>query len=186
MKEHDFERISFMYHMKKSVAALLDIPYHQVDQFKNDPNVYVAIGYKNEPETKFDGQPIKMWSPIREMQFREFLQYYGTEAHRDIFGPDIWLDRALPVGGYYAGRKIVITDVRYKNEIDRIHHLGGIVIRVNRPKVLSDAQKDLHRSEFDATTYPDAVDLQVDNDGTIEELYAKVEEVLSSMFIAAE
>lgn len=27
---------------------------------------------------------------------REFLQYYGTEAHREVFGSDFWVDSLLP------------------------------------------------------------------------------------------
>ena len=33
------------------------------------------------------------------MTFREFLQRYGTEAHRDVFGKDFWLEYTLPANG---------------------------------------------------------------------------------------
>ena len=36
IKEHGFERRSFADPLKKSVAALLDIPYHEIDKWKNE------------------------------------------------------------------------------------------------------------------------------------------------------
>lgn len=33
---------------------------------------------------------------VSQITGREFLQYYGTEAHRDVFGSDFWIDSLLP------------------------------------------------------------------------------------------
>ncbi len=63
---------------------------------------------------------------------REFLQRYGTESHRDIFGRDFWVDCALPrwdgMGHTEEGifqvhspfDCVVFTDVRFVNEAERI------------------------------------------------------------------
>lgn len=182
IKEHGFERRAFADPMKKSVAALLDIPYHEIDNFKNDDTVFVTTGYKNfnvkqvaghGPNAPYEADA--MWSPIRELTFREFLQRFGTESHRDVFGEDFWLDQTLPVGGYYSGRAIVVTDVRFENEVRRIQDLGGHVVRVMRPGLVS---QDPHRSEAPSLL---SVNYRLINDGTIEELSGHIEHMLDIM-----
>ncbi len=73
-------------------------------------------------------------------EVRLLLQNVG-QAHREVFGEDFWVDRVLPVyrgvalDEVFRRRRIVVTDVRYPNEVRRVHDLGGIVIRVEREGV---------------------------------------------------
>lgn len=64
---------------------------------------------------------------------RLVLQKFGTEGTRDIFGEDIWvsaLERRIEQKHY---KKIVITDVRFPNEIKFIEdQQEGYVFRVSR------------------------------------------------------
>ena len=64
------------------------------------------------------------------MTMRLFLQRYGTEAHRDIFGDDFWVKATLPDGLDHSDRLIVVTDCRFPNEAHRVHELGGYVVEV--------------------------------------------------------
>jgi hypothetical protein len=42
---------------------------------------------------------------LKQITGREFLQYYGTEAHRNVFGSDFWVDALLPATeGNYGTR----------------------------------------------------------------------------------
>jgi Deoxynucleotide monophosphate kinase len=165
VKEYGYERRAFADPLKKSVANLFDIPFHEVDQMKNDETLKVQlIRAGNKP---LHGTfPL----PIRSLTFREFLQRYGTEAHRDVpeFGDDIWIDLTLPVKGYYEGRDIVVSDVRFENEARRIRYLKGVVVEVARPALVN---QDPHRSE---TERPEP-DYTIFNHHTIEELYTGVE-----------
>lgn len=185
IKEYGFERRAFADPLKKSVAALFDIPFWEVDQLKLDNTVFVAIGYKNEPEQKVmvdntSGMQIEvpnhMWSPIKEFTFREFLQRYGTESHRDIFGTDFWVNHTLPVGGFYAGRKICVTDLRFVNEVERIQSLGGIAIKLVRDETAPASQRP-HRSE---QTELLNCNVTIENNGTIEELYEQIDNLLTT------
>jgi hypothetical protein len=70
---------------------------------------------------------------------------------------------------------VVIPDVRFQNEVDAVRMLGGKIIRINResvrPKVIS------HPSEnIDILT---GVDIVVDNNGTIEDLWSNADIVLN-------
>lgn len=173
IKQHNFERRAFADPLKKSVAALLDIPYHEIDKWKNDPEILVGI-YRDE----HDGYnwAVSGKAPIT---FREFLQRYGTESHRDIFGENFWLDFTLPTDGYYAGRKIVITDCRFENEARRVTASNGYVVQIRRP---GHEAQDQHRSE---ELFPlKMVDYELINDAGLEELYDRIETML--MVLASE
>lgn len=177
VKEHKFERRSFADPLKKSFAALFDIPMWEIENFKNDDTVFVTVGNKNEPDILKDltvdaTLPNHMWSPIRELTFREGLQRYGDESHRDVFGTDFWVDLTLPVGGYYTGRAIVVTDVRYINEAARVEELGGYIVRIERPGSIVDP----HSSETEQAQIVPHYKLV--NDDSIELLYNEVEKML--------
>jgi hypothetical protein len=100
----------------------------------------------------------------------ELLQRWG-EARR---GPDenYWVDRldrwyrkSLP-----AGRGMVVTDVRYPNEVEWIRDHGGEVWRVDRDEPLEAIGRDAnHRSETALDEY-DGWDRIIDNNGTLAEL----------------
>lgn len=174
MKEYEFQRKAFADPLKKSVAALLDIPFSEIDKLKLDQDIHITlhrnytINFSDKPKVTHE-QSI----PITSFSFREFLQRYGTESHRDIFGPDFWVDQTLPVGGYYQSRKIVITDCRFNNEADRIKSLGGKVVLVTRPELKA---TDEHQSEKELESIvPNHI---LKNNGSIEDLYKGIEELL--------
>lgn len=66
---------------------------------------------------------------------RRFLQRLGTEGVRGVLGDSTWVDiakeRALAITR--NGGKVVFNDVRFPNEADAIHDLGGEVWRTVRP-----------------------------------------------------
>lgn len=77
-------------------------------------------------------QPDKFWSKKfgRDFTPREALQKMGTEAGRDIFHKNFWVDR---LEKYLApGEHCVITDCRFYNEIQFIHDRGGVLIEIER------------------------------------------------------
>lgn len=79
---------------------------------------------------------------------REFLQRYGTEAHRDLFGDGFWVDALLPLRRWSVGYGgiaaepdrddcdvLVVPDVRFDNEAQRILKYEGVIWRVSRPGI---------------------------------------------------
>jgi hypothetical protein len=119
IKEHQFERKAFADPIKESVAALLGIPFHEIDKYKNDDEIVVSVGRSDDF--------------LSRMTFSDFLENFATKAHRVKFGEGFWLDYTLPKDGYYSGRKIVVTDVKYENEVRRIHNCLGFVVQVIKP-----------------------------------------------------
>ena len=112
---------------------------------------------------------------------RQLLQELG-EKMREIF-PEIWVVRvfnetipALEKQGYDI---FVVSDVRYPNEADYIHKLGGWVVRVNRAEggVTVGAE---HSSETSMADY--TCDYEINNDGTIVQYFEKVEQMMADLY----
>lgn len=122
---------------------------------------------------------------------REYLQNLGNEA-RKVFGDEFWVDQVLLnpanidwrdwsqndnideyVEEQYPGVKfLVITDLRYPNEAQRVLDCGGEVWEVLRPGTASDG----HASEQPLPR--DLVTRQIDNSGDLMALRYEVEKAL--------
>lgn len=132
--------VSFAAKLKQSAAALLGCTVDDLERWKNEGWQRVAVGTQVEDD---------YFVPASQQSVRSFLQRYGTESHRDVFGPDFWLDAALPLLPYagahnpYAHALHVVTDVRFQNEADRVRELGGVVVQVVGP----DTDTGAHVSE---------------------------------------
>jgi len=163
IKRYGFERRSFAEPVKNSLAAFLNITRWELDALKDDPDARICT--QTNAYTK-------------SMNFREALQRYAHHGHREVFGDNFWLDIALPVGGYYVGRKIVITDVRYQNEVDRINHLGGVIIRiVGRGSDNKSPHRRYDTNELNLGMYGYVV---VNND-SLENLYSQIDKALDAL-----
>jgi hypothetical protein len=151
-----------------------------------------------EASRQWREQPDPFWSEKMGKQFtpRLALQLLGTEAGRDVFHKDIWVNSLLKRAG---DKDVVITDVRFKNELKFIQKNDGIVVRVKRgpePDWYEDAivvnkgdrfigwalakdrlkRKRIHQSETDWVGAK--FDYVIENDGTLEDLGKQVEGLL--------
>jgi hypothetical protein len=107
---------------------------------------------------------------------RQHLQTLGAALRQD--DPDYWvrclaLRAGLVDGRQPASDRIVISDVRYRNEASWIRSRGGRIVRVLRHV---DPVAD-HESERQVDHM--AADLSICNNGTLDDLRAQVAQVLS-------
>ena len=119
------------------------------------------------------------------------LQLMGTEAGRNVFHQDVWVISLL---NRSKGKNVVVTDVRFKNEIAHIQDNGGKVIRVIRgtePEWYDDlfqikdfskrqeymSKFNVHQSEWDWVGAE--FDYTIINDGNLDDLGNAVERMLS-------
>lgn len=84
--------------------------------------------------TEFDRSDLERDKSV----FRPFLQWVGTEFGRQYLGPDtIWIDKALEKVGSLERKDrslpgVVITDVRFPNEVSELRRAGFEVLKVVR------------------------------------------------------
>lgn len=128
------ERASFADLLYRSAAASLDVTVEELQEWKNDSGVFVAVGSRFEDGSFF---------VAHKRTVREFLQAYGTEAHREVFGPDFWVEN---VDLSHEGRVVFVTDVRFANEALAVREAGGTVVHVLGPAEVEQAG-DGHASE---------------------------------------
>lgn len=104
---------------------------------------------------------------------RRILQWWGTE-YRRAQDPDYWTKAWEKKLQEYDLSKthVLVDDVRFINELEIIKKNGGHFIRIVRPGF--DGANN-HSSENSLDDYA-GWDLVIDNDGTLEEFLADVEE----------
>lgn len=101
---------------------------------------------------------------------RKILQFIGTDLLRNNInkimpniGENIFIDIFKVWYEQNKEKNIVIPDVRFKNEIDFIHSIGGIIIKLDR----NNNENDEHESEnINNLNY----DYIINNNKTIENL----------------
>jgi len=124
---------------------------------------------------------------------RELLQQEGTERGRNVFGEDIWCNTAAAWIDLLAREwhvpGIVIPDVRFPNEVEMVHRLGGKVVRIRAPQRVEtsrlSAEARGHFSETALDNY-DNFDLYVDNDPGAPSLLEQCAPLLSYHVVAKE
>ena len=168
---YGFEQLSFAAKLKESAAALFNVDPKMWETWKNDPTMRVML-YKAEEyepwEVESDGDPDHY---INTISVRKFLQRYGTEAHRSVFGSDFWVDQALE--GIDPNKNHIFTDARFENELQRIKSLGGYNVQILRPELTN---QDSHASEIPPPLH--MIDYVISNSGDFEFLYSRVDDFI--------
>jgi hypothetical protein len=162
--------------IKKSFADPLKRACQELFLFTND-QVFGTQEQKETPDPRWFGCTPRL-----------ALQYVGTDLLRN------GLDKIMPGLGtnvfthnfklWYEAEKIknpklkvVIADVRFQNEIDFIQSLGGTVVKIDRPSVISN---DMHQSEKELqsiTTY----NYLLNNTGTKNDLYDWIDGLIGKL-----
>jgi len=148
--DYPLNRLAFADLLKDSAMASLGLKYQSANAFKQSGSIRIKIG-----DTKF------------EMSGREYLQRYGAEAHREIFGKDFWIDAAFE---RLQKGVTIVTDVRFDNEAAAIHEFGGMVWKIERSgNEITESQHSSEQGVSDAL-----IDQFLINDGTINDLRTQV------------
>jgi hypothetical protein len=166
-EKHGFRRDSFAKSLKDAVSAM----------FNWDREMLEGNG---DESRKWREQPDEFWSKKfgKPVTPRWVLQHFGTEVMRQHMHDAIWIDSCL---SRYDGRPTVISDTRFQNELKTIKENKGQIILVKRGELPTREQmqdKGAHKSEWDWMGWN--FDHVIDNDGTKEDLYKKVDDLVVS------
>lgn len=149
-------QVSFAKALKVSAAASVGSNVVSMENWKGDESIHF---------TRPDGSTFTT---------REYLQWFGTEGHRDAFGDNFWVDIALPLDKDYSDALYVVTDMRFPNEADRVIALGGHAVKVEREAATNFSA---HSSE---QNIDDVIEYFLDNTGTLDDLRHNVTSMLVS------
>ena len=185
---HGFRRDSFANTLKDAVAAV----------FGWDR---VLLEGRTKEAREWREQVDEWWAKRLDMPHltpRWILQYWGTEVCRQGFHDDIWI-ASVENKMRKTTDNIVISDVRFPNEINAIHNAGGLVVRIKRgvdPEWYQDAvnmncgptnmswaisrmrmeQLGIHASE--TAWVGSKIDHVISNDTSIDDLYTQIKNLL--------
>lgn len=111
---------------------------------------------------------------------RRLLQKLGTEVGRDMIGENVWANiMARKIDDHRgAGHPVVVTGIRFPNEVRMIRELGGRTVWVDRPNLATRGAIAAHASENSVGEQD--FDGLIVNDGTLEDLYAHVSQLLAA------
>lgn len=187
---HHFKKMSFASSLKDAVSAVFGWDREMLEG-------------STKSSREWREQSDEWWSNRLSMDItpRWVLQWWGTEVLRHHFHDDIWI-ASLEYKLSRTTDDIVISDVRFPNEIDAIRRSGGIVIQVERGAIpewyeyamdynrgerknfkwaLSKRRLEelgIHPSEY--SIIGSDFDAVIDNNGTIEQLYSSVNDLVQS------
>jgi len=170
-QKHGFRRDSFAKSLKDAVSAM----------FNWDREMLEGNG---DDSRQWREQPDEFWSKKfgKTVTPRWVLQHFGTEVMRQHMHDAIWIDSCL---SRYDGQPTVISDTRFQNELKTIKEHGGEIILVKRGELPTREQmqeRGAHKSEWDWMGW--GFDHVIDNDGTKQELFEKVDNLIVGHKIA--
>lgn len=129
-------------------------------------------------EEQVNGNLKEVVDPYWNQTPRYILQKVGTELFRNYFDKEIWV-RSLEARIKRSDSKnICITDTRFPNEVDAVKRWGGKLIKVVRDVVPEITGVKQHESEIALESYT-GWDYIVYNNGTFEDLYRKIDNLIS-------
>ena len=174
---------------KDTIADILVNTYDFKKYAFGDPIKKVAKIIFNFSEEQLYGESKDLVDERWGISPREFFQKFGTDYGQYYFNeqfPNILKDkpRNLWVEVFHQwyenqrnndrNLKIVISDVRFQHEIDKIKELGGYIIKVERNSI---NLKDSHLSENEIDNiHMDNFNLIINNEGTKEDLFKIIKE----------
>lgn len=189
VKGYNFRQDSFASGLKDACAVIFDWPRHMLEG-----------DTKESREWREEVDP--WWSEQLDMPTfspRLALQVVGTDVMRNNFHQDMWFLTLRNRIRKNPDQNVVISDVRFPNEIKFIQDQGGILIRVNRgpapiwyeTAILANKGNSLAKAAM-AKTYSNAhlsewawvgspVTAEIQNDGSVEELKEKVQTILTDI-----
>lgn len=119
----------------------------------------------------------------------DLLQWLGNTMRQR--NPDVWINKLSAVIQLTKDPvpNLVVTDVRYPNEVQALKKLGFTIVKVQVPVEVSverckatevnfTEELLLHESEQLAQSNEQYYDYVIENTGTLEELYRKVDEMM--------
>ena len=153
-----FARLAFADGVKKLVAEALHIPLWYLHDSVKKEELHIPSG----------------------KTYRQWMQLMGTEVGRNIWGDtwtNWWKDE---IAARNDLNRVVVTDMRFFNEFDMIREgaWDAMTIRIRNPHKFNN--DDVHESERYALMMP--VDVEINNDGTIPELWEKTEAAVLKHF----
>lgn len=176
-KKGKYKITSFAYPLKRTLAALLNIDINRFEDRDFKENYYIyfpSLDITNKlPENAITVSDSKFARLVsnKDLSFiqtswitiRQLLQVFGTECMRGIFGDRLWILSTI------KGKNLIISDLRFKVELEEVKQRGGKVIYIKRDSCVpgNHASEKEIQSMYENKMF----NYIVDNNGSLEDLF---------------
>lgn len=157
--ERNYARRAFAGPLKAMIRSLFLNLYSTSD-------IYMADDYKE--------RQLPYFAETDKVTPRRLMQTLGTEWGRDLISQDLWVKAAMSHNSVDPEGRYVFDDMRFPNEFEAIKARGGVCWHISRPQ--NAKITTIHRSEGSLVDHK--FDAYIDNRGTIDDLYAVVNDML--------
>jgi hypothetical protein len=120
-EEYGFQKVSFASHLKDVASVLFGWERKLLEGDTED-----SRNFREKPDSFWSEKMNKPFTP------RSALQLLGTESVRNVFHEDFWVHALDMHIDKLKTKNIVVTDVRFKNEIEWLKRKGGVLVEVRR------------------------------------------------------
>lgn len=161
-----YERLAFADELRREVKERMPRTLRAIHDLQCNP-------WTAETRDHVDRCIDHMLTVTKPRGIRELLQEYGTDVRRadqETYWTSRWWAAA-------RGRAVVAPDVRFPTEAAAVREAGGVLWRVERPS-LGPGLDHVSEHAMDGWGRWDAV---IVNEGTIEDLWRKVDELASDL-----
>lgn len=174
---YQFETMSFASSLKDAVASIFGWPRDMIEGSTSESRLWRE-------------QPDDYWSKKLERPVtpRWVLQNLGTDVLRTHFHNNIWIwsleNRLLK-----TDKSIVITDVRFPNELDMIYNQGGEIwwvqrgvnpdwynVAINIPNFMLTLYPKIHITEYAWLSKAEQSAKIINNNDTLNHLYSNIDQ----------
>ena len=189
VNDYNFRQDSFASALKDACAVIFDWPRHMLEGDTKESREWREI--------------VDVWwsEQLNMPNFspRLALQIIGTDALRNNFHEDLWFLTLRNRIRKNPNQHVVISDVRFPNEIKFIQEQKGVLIKVNRgpapvwyetailankgnsiaKDVMTKTYSNAHLSEW--AWVGSKIDYEINNDSTLDFLEGQVQEILTNI-----
>lgn len=173
--EHGFVKIGMSDALHEAMLAI--DPIVVVGEFVQYPEGAPGYGW-NTPRAQMRYselvEAVGYVEAKKRPEVRRLLQKLGTEVGRNMIGEQVWTNIiARKIDDHRgAGHPVVVTGIRFPNEVQMIRELGGRPVWIDRPSLATSGAIAAHASENSVSE--EDFDGLIVNDRTLEDLYAAV------------
>lgn len=191
VNQYNFRQDSFASSLKDACSVIFDWPREMLEG--------------ETPESREWREVIDPWWSeklhIPNFSPRYALQILGTDVLRNHFNQDLWFITLQNRIRKNPNKNVVISDVRFPNEIKFVQEHGGLLVKINRGSqpiwyetaMLANKGNSLAKEAM-TKTYPSAhlsewawvgskIDYELDNNSTLENLNLSISNLMDNILI---
>ncbi len=187
-KKGKYKITSFAHPLKRMLSILLSVPSDKFNNrtFKESyyvffPTLTVTNQLPHNADTLSDNK-FQRYLTNRDLSFikthwitiRQLLQVFGTECMRGIFGDKLWILATIN-----NNQPMVISDLRFKVELDAVRSNSGAIIYIHRPgcKAGNHASEKELKEMYENKQF----DYIINNNGTLKDLFNSMNKFVVSL-----